>query len=163
MTRTTAAARSSRRAKPVTSKPRVGSNGSNGAHVEPATVARGAEEVFDATFPGYRAARAEDAPVLRRDVASVLPGEFQDADFASLVYTLAGAEGHTKGIADAACHKGAAELQVVRHVLESRAFGHDSELDAALIVMVDGLSQRLHAAGEIERRRLEARKGEVTP
>jgi len=109
--------------------------------------------------------RLEDVPFLRRDVASVLPSEFQDADLASLVYALAGAEGHTEGVADAACYKAAAELRIVRYVLASRLDSalFDAEIDSALRVMVDAISQRLDAAGEIERRRIAARKGEVKP
>lgn len=109
--------------------------------------------------------RLEDVPFLRRDVKYALPDELQDATLASLVYTLAGAEGHTKGVADAACYKAAAELRIVRYVLVSR---HDSslfdaEIDSALLIMVDGIAQRLDAAGEIERRRIAASKGKVTP
>jgi len=143
---------------PAEATPKPNGNGTSD-HQKAAVV----EAVLDAAFPAEQQRRREDAPVLRRDVAPILLGECQDADFASLVYTLAGAEGHTKGVADAACHKAAAELQIVRHILETGALGRDGDLEAALIVMVDGIAQRLDAAGEIERRRIAARKGEVTP
>lgn len=121
-----------------------------------------------ANFLTWEAKCAEDDVILRREVELVRSGEEGDATLEDLVFTLAGGQSGTVSVADAACYVAGWEIELIRVAIEAHDLARTAgqvpdTMSTALSVTLAALSSRLHAAGEIERRRIAASKGEVKP